>query len=42
MRVLFEVILLSIVVGAVVLFYKIVIDYLFPKSKGGKNNGKRS
>ncbi len=33
MRILFEVLLLSILIGAVVLFYKILINYLFPKSK---------
>jgi hypothetical protein len=43
MRILFEVLLLSIVIGAVVLFYKILISYLFPKKKekkdGGQNDG---
>jgi hypothetical protein len=38
MRILFEVLLLSIVIGAVVVFYKIVISYLFPKKKE-KNDG---
>ncbi len=38
MRILFEVLLLSIVIGAVVLFYKIFISYLFPKKKE-KNDG---
>ena len=33
MRILFEVLLLSIVIGAVVVFYKIAINYLFPKKK---------
>ncbi len=33
MRILFEVLLLSVVIGAVVVFYKIVISYLFPKKK---------
>ena len=33
MRILFEVLLLSILIGAVVLFYKMLIGYLFPKSK---------
>ena len=33
MRVLFEVLLLSIVIGAVVVFYKMLISYLFPKKK---------
>jgi hypothetical protein len=33
MRILFEVLLLSIVIGAVVVFYKWVISYLFPKKK---------
>jgi hypothetical protein len=38
MRILFEVLLLSIVIGAVVLFYKLLISFLFPKKKE-KNNG---
>jgi len=38
MRILFEVLLLSIVIGAVVVFYKIAINYLFPKKKE-KNDG---
>ena len=38
MRILFEVFLLSILIGAVVVFYKIVINYLFPKKKE-KNDG---
>jgi hypothetical protein len=38
MRILFEVLLLSIVLGAVVVFYKILINYLFPKKKE-KNDG---
>jgi len=33
MRILFEVLLLSIVIGAVVVFYRMVINYLFPKKK---------
>lgn len=33
MRILFEVLLLSIVVGAVFLFYKILLNYLFPGKK---------
>jgi hypothetical protein len=41
MRILFEVLLLSIVIGAVVLFYKIFINYLFPKKKE-KNDGDQS
>jgi len=39
MRILFEVLLLSIVIGAVVVFYKIAISYLFPKKKEN-NDGK--
>lgn len=38
MRILFEVLLLSIVIGAVVVFYKLLINYLFPKKKE-KNDG---
>lgn len=38
MRILFEVLLLSILIGAVALFYKLLITYLFPKKKE-KNNG---
>jgi hypothetical protein len=38
MRILFEVLLLSILIGAVAVFYKIVINYLFPKKKE-KNDG---
>jgi len=45
MRILFEVLLLSIVIGAVVLFYRLLIDYLFPKKKendnGEQNNGEK-
>lgn len=33
MRILFEVLLLSILIGAVVLFYRLVMHYLFTKSK---------
>ncbi len=40
MRILFEVLLLSILIGAVVVFYRIVINYLFPKSKE-KDNGEK-
>jgi len=40
MRILFEVLLLSIVIGAVVVFYKIVLSYLFPKSKEN-NDGEK-
>ena len=40
MRILFEVLLLSILIGAVVLFYKILINYLFPQSKE-KSNGEK-
>lgn len=39
MRILFEVLLLSILIGGVVLFYKLLINYLFPKSKEN-NSGK--
>jgi len=38
MRILFEILLLSIVIGAVVVFYKLLINYLFPKKKE-KNDG---
>jgi hypothetical protein len=38
MRILFEVLLLSIVIGAVVVFYRLLISYLFPKKKE-KNDG---
>jgi len=38
MRILFEVLLLSIVIGAVVVFYKVLINHLFPKKKE-KNDG---
>jgi hypothetical protein len=41
MRILFEVLLLSIVIGAVVVFYKIVISYLFPKNKKEDNDGEK-
>ncbi len=37
MRILFEVFLLSILIGAVVVFYKIIINYLFPKNKEKKD-----
>ena len=40
MRILFEVLLLSIVIGAVVVFYKILINYLFPGTKE-KSDGKK-
>jgi len=40
MRILFEVLLLSIVIGAVVLFYKIAISYLFPNIKE-RDNGEK-
>jgi len=40
MRILFEVLLLSILIGAVVLFYKILINYLFPEKKE-KNDGEK-
>jgi hypothetical protein len=40
MRILFEVLLLSILVGAVLLFYRILISYLFPKTQE-KNNGEK-
>jgi hypothetical protein len=40
MRILFEVLLLSILIGAVVVFYRIVISYLFPKSKENDNGEK--
>jgi uncharacterized membrane protein len=38
MRILFEVLLLSILIAAVAVVYKIVINYLFPKKKE-KNDG---
>jgi hypothetical protein len=41
MRILFEVLLLSIVIGAVIVVYKIVIDYLFPGKKEKDNGEKR-
>jgi len=40
MRILFEVLLLSILIGGVVLFYKLLINYLFPKSKEN-NDGEK-
>lgn len=39
MRILFEVFLLAILIGAVAVFYKFVINYLFPKKE--KNDGKK-
>jgi len=41
MRILFEVLLLAILIGAVVLFYRILVSYLFPKSKE-KNDGEKN
>jgi hypothetical protein len=41
MRILFEVLLLSIVIGAVILFYRLLIDYLSQKKKE-KDNGPKN
>jgi hypothetical protein len=41
MRVLFEVLLLSILIGGVVLFYKLLVNYLFPKTKEKKDGEER-